>query len=502
MEWRLSVDCLRVKEYVLADSGQRTAFSHVLYAVRYTLNADRGVYMRLVDTHCHLDFPDYKDDLGALLERASAAGVECVVVPGTSVASSARAAALAAKEKSIFWAAGIHPHEADKAGTADVAKLREMALENDKIVAIGEVGLDHYKGFSDPDNQKKLLRELVALSVQLDLPLILHNREASRDLLDVLDEKDSCFLRGVIHCFSGDEAFLEAVLSRGFYVSFAGNITYEKAHRLRDLAKKTPLEQLLLETDGPYLTPEPGRGKRNEPANVRKLVEIYCGIYGLGAEDIARATTHNANQLFRLGLESADTVSYAIRDSLYINVTHRCTNRCSFCARTRTDKVKGYNIRLDRDPTAEEMIASLGDISRYDAVVFCGFGEPTLRLGALLKVAAYVKGEGKPVRLVTNGEADLIAGRPVAGDLRGLVDKVSVSLNSPDEKEHDHLCRSVFGRRSYQAIIEFVKACRANGIAVEVTCLDLIGEESVNAVRRIAKELDAEFRLRHLDVVG
>lgn len=458
--------------------------------------------MRLVDTHCHLDLPDYKDDLPAVLERASAAGVERVVVPGTGVESSLAAVALAEKDPRIFAAVGIHPHEADKVGSEDVANLREITLTSDKIVAIGEVGLDYYKGYSDPGKQKELLGELISLAVQLDLPLILHNREASKDLIELLDKKPPHYLRGVIHCFSGDEAFLENVLSRGFYVSFAGNITYEKAAHLREMAKKVPIERLLIETDGPYLTPAPERGKRNEPANVRKLIDLYSGMYNLDAESIAAGTTHNANRLFSLGLEKKNTASYSIRDSIYINITHRCTNRCSFCARTTTDHVKGYNLKLDSDPTVDEMIASLGDVSRYDAVVFCGFGEPTLRLGALKKVAAYAKSKGKPVRLVTNGEANLIAGRPVAPELAGLVDKVSVSLNAPSAKEHDHICCSVFGERSYPAIIDFIKDCRLNGIEVEVTCLDFIGEEAVSAVRRTASGLDAEFRLRHLDVVG
>lgn len=458
--------------------------------------------MRLVDTHCHLDFPDYKDDLSRVLERAAEAGVERIIIPGTNVASSLRAVEMAANDPRIFAAVGIHPHEADKVTSADVAKIRELAVNSDKVVAIGEIGLDHYKGFSDRGNQKKLFRELVSLGIQLDLPLILHNREASADLLEVLNENDSYVLRGVIHCFSGDEDFLKKVLAKDFYVSFAGNITYEKASLLRDLAKKVPVEQLLLETDGPYLTPEPDRKKRNEPANVRRLVDLYAPMHALAPEDVARITTHNANELFRLGLEKESTPVYSIRDSIYLNVTYRCTNRCSFCTRMLSDYVKGYNLKLDREPTAEEMIKALGDLSRYDAVVFCGFGEPTLRLGDIKKVAAHAKAAGKNVRLITNGEGDLIAGRPIAPELAGLVDKVSVSLNAPNARDYDHICRSIFGERSYSAVVDFIKSCRDNHIEVEVTCLDIIGEAAVAEVRRIAEELGAEFRLRHLDVVG
>ncbi len=430
------------------------------------------------------------------------AGVERVIIPGTDVASSSRAVELSAGDGRIFAAVGIHPHEADKAGDKDIAEIRELAINSEKIVAIGEVGLDHYKGYSSREGQLILFKRFVSLALELDLPLILHDREASADLLAVLEGDKRRALRGVVHCFSGDEAFLEKVLSMGFYVSFAGNMTYEKAIRLRELAGKVPIDNILLETDGPYLSPGPERGKRNEPANVRHLLDIYAGMHSLSSEDVARITTHNANQLFRLGMEKEDTVAYAIRDSMYINITYRCTNRCNFCTRMLSDYVKGYNLRLDKEPTAEEMILALGALERFKHVVFCGFGEPTLRLGPLKKVAAYAKNKGKEVRLVTNGEGDLIAGRAIAPELKGLVDRVSVSLNAPDEKSYDRICRSAFGERSYGAILGFIKGCRDNGMAVEVTCLDLIGQEGVDAVKNKAIELGAEFRLRHTDVVG
>ena len=437
-----------------------------------------------------------------MLERASSAGVERVVIPGTDVASSRAAVEIAARDWRVFAAVGIHPHEADKTGDKDIAEIRELAINGDKIVAIGEVGLDHYKGFSSREGQLKLFKRVVSLALELDLPLILHNREASADLLAVLEDEGRRALRGVVHCFSGDDVFLEKTLAMGLYISFAGNITYEKAAGLRELAKKVPAEKLLLETDGPYLSPEPERGKRNEPAGVRRLLDLYAGMYNLSREDIARITTHNANQLFRLGLEKENTAAYAIRDSLYVNITYRCTNRCSFCTRMLSDYVKGYNLRLDKEPTTEEMILALGGMEGVKHVVFCGFGEPTLRLGPLKKVAAYAKNKGKEVRLVTNGEGDLIAARPIAAEIKGLVDRVSISLNAPDEKSHDRICHSAFGERAYEAILGFIKGCRDNGIAAEVTCLDLIGQEGVEAVKRKAVELGAEFRLRYTDVVG
>jgi TatD DNase family protein len=458
--------------------------------------------MNLADTHCHLDFPDFRDDLDEVIDRARAAGVVRMVVPGTDIKSSQKAIDITGKYHEVFASVGIHPHEADKVTDFDVSRLRDLATGNDKVVAVGEIGLDHYKGYSDRGNQMRLFRGCVKLAKELDLPVILHNREAGKDLLGVLKEDDFNTLRGVIHCFSGDQAFLREVLAMDYYVSFAGNITYDKAQDLRDLAKNVPLEKLLLETDAPYITPAPKRGKRNEPANVLYLLDVYSEIYGMSKDDIAEATTGNANRLFRLGTEKQNTFAYQIRDSLYLNVTYRCTNRCNFCTREVSNYVQGYDLKLDKEPTYDELILAMGNVAKYKEVVFCGFGEPTLRLEMIKQIGSYVKGKGVKVRLTTNGEANLIYGRKVAPELAGAVDRVSVSLNSPDEDTYMRLCHPVFGGRTYEAILDFITECKQQGMEVEITCLDVVGEEGVEKCRRIAQERGAEFRLRHLHVVG
>ena len=458
--------------------------------------------MRLVDTHCHLDFPDYKDDLDEVIKRAVSSGIERMIVPGTSIESSRKAFELSGKYKEVFAACGIHPHEADKVRDEDILELREIATLDGKMVAIGEIGLDYYKGYSGKENQKKLFSKCLELARELDLPVIIHSRNAEEDILKFLRNGSFNILRGVFHCFSGDEKFLKEVLSLDFFISFAGNITFEKALDLRSVAKKVPLEKLLLETDSPYITPVPKRGQRNEPCNVRLLLETYSKIYGLSEEEIAEETTKNADRLFRLGAEKKDTIAYQIRNSLYLNITYRCTNRCTFCTRDISDYVKGYDLRLDKEPSYEDIIEAIGDVSRFDEIVFCGFGEPTLRLDMIKRIASYVKEKGGKVRLTTNGEGDLINKRRIAPELKGLVDRVSISLNAPDEKEYDHLCRSVFGPLAYETVLGFITECRREGIEVEVTCLDMLGEEGVKKCREIAEKRGASFRLRHLHVVG
>jgi len=458
--------------------------------------------MRLVDTHCHLDFKDFAVDMDQVIARAVSAGVERIIVPGTDLESSRKAVELAGRYPEVFAAVGMHPHDADKADEGVLSALRGLCITSDKVVAVGEVGLDYYRMNSTEENQKKLFRSCLDMARELDLPLILHNREAGEDMLALLKDAFPACMRGVMHCFSGDEGFLKEVLGMGLYVSFTGTVTFDKAQRSRDLVEKLPCEKLLLETDAPYMSPEPLRGRRNEPSNVIYLLDVYAGIYDLSAEDVARITTHNANKLFSLGLHEKIMIAYPIRDSLYLNLTNRCTNRCSFCTREVSNYVKGHNLKLASEPSVEEVIADMGDISNYKEIVFCGFGEPTLRLEAVKKIASFAKKSAKKVRLVTNGEGDLINKRQIAGELKGLVDVVSVSLNAPDVTTYDRICRPVFGPAAFGGILSFIEGCAREGIKVEITCLDFIGPGDVEKTKAMVEKMGASFRLRHLNVVG
>ncbi|MCK5451061.1 MAG: YchF/TatD family DNA exonuclease [Candidatus Omnitrophica bacterium] len=458
--------------------------------------------MQLVDTHCHLNLENYNNDLDLVLERAGGSGVVRMIVPGIDVASSQKAVELSKKHYQIFAAVGIHPHSADEVTDKDLSFLKEIITNNNKIVAVGEIGLDYYKKYSDPENQKTLFERCLSLAKEVKLPVILHNREASSELLTILKNTFPDEVKGVMHCFSADKAILKKVLDMGLYVSFPGNITFPKAEGIRDLIRYVPLEKLFLETDSPYMTPVPFRGKRNEPAYVRNMLDIYANIYRLTPEDVARTTTHNANQLFDLDIEEESMIAYAIRDSLYLNITNRCTNRCVFCVRQYSDYVKGHNLKLSHEPSVEKTLEAMGDISGFDEVVFCGYGEPTIRMDIIKEIASYVKREGGKVRLTTNGQGDLINGREIAQELSGLVDNVSVSLNAPNSEAYDKLCRSDFGREAYDAMIRFIESCQKRGIDVELTCLDMIGEEAVGECKEIARKLDVNFRLRYLDAVG
>ncbi|MFA5155816.1 MAG: TatD family hydrolase [Candidatus Omnitrophota bacterium] len=252
----------------------------------------------LIDTHCHLDFPEFDSDRDEVLKRANLSGIGYVINVGSSIEGSRKSLELANKYGCVYAVAGIHPHEADNPGKEAIAEIRKIALSSNKVVAIGEIGLDYYRNFSKAENQQPLFVSLIELAKELNLPLVLHSRQAEADTLSIL--KKYLPLKAVVHCFSGGEEFLKDCLGLGFFVSFTCNITYKKAENLRAVAKLAALERIMLETDCPYLSPEGMRGKRNEPSSVKLLAEEMARIKGISPEQVAEATTANAVHFFKL----------------------------------------------------------------------------------------------------------------------------------------------------------------------------------------------------------
>jgi len=462
----------------------------------------------IVDTHCHLDFKDFDADRDDVLGRARDAGIVRIINVGSSMEGSRHAVELAKKYDIVYASVGVHPHDATLVTNETFEEIKRLAA-SDKVVAIGEVGLDYYRNLSPKEKQISAFRRFVGFSEELNLPLIIHSREADDHVIGIL--KEHCGLsnsnpkriRGVIHCFSGSSQFLKECLDLGFYISFTCNLTFKKAENLRELAKTIPTEKILLETDTPFLAPEEMRGKRNEPAYLKYLVEEWSKITGLAKNDIERITTYNANKLFNLELEDEKSkIAYEIRDSLYLNITNRCTNNCYFCVRAQTAFVKGHNLKLDKEPAADEILKAVGKgLRKYKEVVFCGYGEPTTRLDIIKSVAADLKTKGIAIRLVTNGHGDLINGRPIVKELVGLVDKISVSLNTDSEALYLKICKPEFGAKTYKAVIDFIKDCVKNNIKTEVTCLNL-PEVDIKGCETAALALGASFRMRRYGVTG
>ncbi|NLV90884.1 MAG: TatD family hydrolase [Firmicutes bacterium] len=250
----------------------------------------------MVDTHVHLDDRRFDADRDQVLQRAWQAGVAFVVNVGADAASSQAAVRLAQQEARVYAAVGVHPHDASSYSPQVEALLRRLAGEQ-KVVAIGEIGLDYYYDNSPRDRQREVFVEQIELALELDLPIVIHSRDAQQDTLEIL-RRYAGRARGLMHCFSGSYETAKVCLDLGYYLAFGGSITFKNARRLAEIVKQVPLERMLLETDCPYLTPVPHRGKRNEPCYVTFVAEKVAELKGIDVAEVASVTTQNAKDVF------------------------------------------------------------------------------------------------------------------------------------------------------------------------------------------------------------
>ena len=258
--------------------------------------------MIFVDSHCHIDGEAFDGDLDEIVKRAGDAGVKMMLTVGTGNPHDGeieRAVRVAEEYENIFASVGVHPHDArayDERAENYLIKL----TQHEKVVAWGEIGLDYFYDHSPRETQREVFRRQIKLAKDLNLPVIIHSREADDETVEILTEEYSENLGrgGVMHCFGGSQQMAQAMLDVGFYISFAGNVTFKKAENLRDAAKIVPLEKLLIETDCPFLAPVPNRGKRNEPAFVVHTAQFLADFYNVELETLAKQTTQNFSDLF------------------------------------------------------------------------------------------------------------------------------------------------------------------------------------------------------------
>lgn len=454
----------------------------------------------LIDSHAHIYYRDFADDFEPMLERAAATGVKAIVVVGTDVESSREAVALAAKYPQLYAAVGIHPHDAGSVTAADYDIIRSLATSDTKVVAIGEIGLDFYRDRSPRDAQEEVFRHFLRMAHELDKPVIIHDRDAHERVMAILREEGTS--RGVLHCFSGDTAMAAEAAAMGLYISIPGTITYPSNHALRAVVQAVSIDRMLVETDCPYLTPVPHRGKRNEPAYVVLAAEKVAEIKGLTLDDVARVSTKNASELFGINLWDQSTkIAYRIRNSLYLNITNRCSNRCTFCPKFDDFTVKGHNLMLDSEPEYAEVMAAIGQPDDIDEVVFCGYGEPLIRLELVKQIARHLKERGYRIRINTDGQANQVHGRNIVPELTGLVDSVSISLNAPDAATYEQLCNTPFGAAGFAGVCDFIRVATEYIPCVTATAVTIPGID-IDRCRALAVSLGAEFRVREYTEVG
>jgi TatD DNase family protein len=264
----------------------------------------------LVDTHCHLDFDAFDEDRDEVLARASQAGVVMVLNPAIDVESSQRIVGLAEQHKNLFAAVGVHPSSSRSWQPESAQRLKDLA-RHPKVRAIGEIGLDYYRDSAPPEMQKEVLAQQLMLAAETELPVIIHNREASADLMEVLTAWQQDLAKngsplgerpGVLHSFAAHPDIAEQAMAHNFYIGFTGPVTFKNAADLQRVAAEIPLERMLVETDSPFLSPHPLRGQRNEPSRVKLVAEKLAEIKGVPFEELAARTTANARALFRLDI--------------------------------------------------------------------------------------------------------------------------------------------------------------------------------------------------------
>jgi len=452
----------------------------------------------VIDTHCHLDMKDFDVDREEVIERSKEAGFEALITVGSDLAGTTKAVQLSEHYAMVYASVGIHPHDAKDFTEKVYSQLTNWSKKT-KVVAIGETGLDYHYDHSPRETQKDVFRRHLHLAEETRLPVIIHSREAKKDTLHIMQE---CGVgKGVLHCFSGDQDMAEKAMSMGFYLSLAGPVTFRKSLSLKEIARMIPDDYLLVETDAPYLSPEPVRGKRNEPAFMLNTLRHVAELRGISLEDLARITSLNAKRLFGIGVISEKPqIAYQIRDSLYLNITNRCTNECSFCVKFRSEFVKGHRLRLEKEPTEVEIKEQIGDPSVFKEIVFCGYGEPLQRLDVVKNIARWIKENNGWVRINTNGHANLIHKRNILPELRGIVDSISISLDAQDKETYNEICKPIY-RNAYEEVIRFIREAKEIIPVVQATVVDLKGVD-VKKCREIAESLGVKFRVRKFDAVG
>lgn len=250
-----------------------------------------------IDTHCHLFWDSFADDLDAVIHRAQESGITKIIIPATNFETLRQAMTISDRFDHVFVAAGVHPQDAKELPVDYIDQIRQSCL-NKKVVAIGEIGLDYYYDYCPKDIQKDVLVHQLDLAKELDLPVILHNRDSDDDLIDIVTSHQDGRLRGQFHCFSSSIEFARKVLNLGFYISFTGNVTYKKSN-YDEIIAFIPDDRLLMETDAPFMTPVPCRGKRNEPAYIPYIAARFASARNQSEDYIAQITTRNAESLFK-----------------------------------------------------------------------------------------------------------------------------------------------------------------------------------------------------------
>ena len=426
------------------------------------------------------------------MHRAFDAGVRGILVPSIDLVSSIRSSSLA-HGFGLWSAAGFHPNHLEDASDIAFRDVAELSLLP-QAAAVGETGLDFYRDRFPRDVQSHWFQKHIDLSNDLALPLVVHSRGAEEAVLDILPAAPGFPV--VLHSWCGPEEVTSRAVKRGFYIGVTGAVTYRNSQMARNLGL-IPRELILAETDAPFLPPVPHRGERNEPALTTLTAARIALEWDLSISETLSILWENSLRAFRLTPGDRRThLVYPMDGKLYVNITGMCSASCCFCIRNRQDGLAGYNLRHRSEPSREAVLSALSatDPSGYDEVVFCGYGEPTMRPDLLCEAADRVRSTGGRTRLNTNG---LCLGRmtiPETEAMLGRFDRVSISLNASGAAEHARVCPGA-SADGWENLMGFIRLVKKLAIPALLTAVEGSGAD-IPKVRALAERLELPVLIR------
>jgi TatD DNase family protein len=423
----------------------------------------------MIDSHAHLDHPAFHEDLEAVLARAIEDGVSAVVNIGYDRESARATVAFVEKYPFFYGVLGTHPHDAVKHTLEYEEELKDL-LDRPRMIGVGEIGLDYYYDHSPRDLQRKVFRRMLWMARLKDKPVVIHCRDAERDILDMLSSERMKF-RGIFHAFNHDAAVASRVTDLGFHLGIGGVATFKKS-KVLDILHAIPLDRIVVETDCPYLAPQPFRGKRNEPALVGFVVDALSRVHGVPPEEVVERTTQNFLLAMRVEKKSLPPPVYKIGNTVYIHTTPQ----------TDPDALAG---------TAASAAApgSAAGASVEEAVI-CGYCEPLEYIDQVSAVAGRLRSMGVRVRVVTGRRGYAAAGREVVGSLAGIADAVTVRMYGATAAQHERAAATGLGDAAFTSLVDFVRGAVASGI--ETDCLFVaVPKMKVEPCRELAESLGA-----------
>lgn len=418
----------------------------------------------MIDSHCHLNLEHFEDDRELALARAVNDGVVAFMNIGYDRASLRQTLELLEQYPFMFGAAGVHPHDATSYD-ASLAQEVRGALQHPRVVAVGEIGLDFYRDVAPRETQIDVFRKMIALSREVDhRPIVIHCRDAFNEVIETLLNEGGTY-RGIFHAFSAGEAEARSIFQLGFHVGIGGVVTYRNA-RLAETVAALPLDRLVIETDSPYLTPHPWRGKRNEPAFVTHVLRTIARVKDITVAEADRITTENYLNAMGLSPEALPRPVYKLDEALYIQAA--------------------LAMPSDLDAIGPESVTE---------AILTGVVDPLENLEHTVALASRAHELGWHVRVNTPGFANQTAGRDVTRDLSGIVDEIDVTFFGANAKLHDELAYPPVGNEGWEQIRDFVRCSVATGIETVCEFVATPGFDP-EPCREFARQLGARYDIR------